>query len=500
MGLRIQNNIAALNSYNNVNRTDKAVSGSLEKLSSGFRINKAADDAAGLVVSEGLRSQIGGMTVAARNAQDGINVAQSADGALGVTTNILQRMRDLAVQASSGGAQDANAQKAANLEFGKLKEELTRITNTTAFGGQKLLDGNYKGVFQVGANAGEQLKVNLTSAALTGVEPTATFRAAKADVVANPGGGAAKTLTITQNGVDATVTIAAGASAQAVADAVATSTNNAFTGALDNGGNLVITSASSDSPITAKVGTSDLTAAPTPTPAPSKAAIAGTDLATPSGADKIFTITMGTKTASFTVADGTSDVAAAIETGLASNPDFQVQKDAVSGELRITSKANSSTAISVTYGGATPTPVPGANTTTGVADPAPTAPVTGPTGFDAAGLGLSAINLVDGTTPTDISKNVAASQAAINAIDAALRGVGTARATIGASQNRFEYALSSLNVSIENITASESAIRDTDMAAEMTKFTKNQILSQAGTSMLAQANSSTQNILTLLRG
>src|SRR5215210_3660195 len=136
MGLRINQNIAATNAYRNLTVTDGQMGKSLEKLSSGFRINRAGDDAAGLSISEGLRSQIGGLKVATRNAQDGISVVQTAEGALTETHAILQRMRDLAVQASNGGSQDASAQTAADTEFQQLKLELTRISDTTKFGSQ----------------------------------------------------------------------------------------------------------------------------------------------------------------------------------------------------------------------------------------------------------------------------------------------------------------------------------------------------------------------------
>ena len=296
MGLRINQNIAAMNAYRNLASTDKAQAGSLEKLSSGFRINKAADDAAGLSVSEGLRSQIGGLKVAVRNAQDGVNVAQTADGALTETTSILQRMRDLAVQSANGGSQDSAAQKAANTEFGQLKKELTRIADSTEFGGQKLLDGTYEGNFQVGANS-------------------------------------------------------------------ATATN-------------------------------------------------------------------------------------------------QINLDLTSGTL---------------------------DTESGI------------TGFDAAGLGLGdSIALAGATGASAVAANVTSALAAISALDVAIAGVSSARSVIGAQQNRFEHTMNNLNVAIENLSASESAIRDTDMAQEMTKFTRNQILAQAGTSMLSQANQASQNVLRLL--
>ena len=143
MGLRINQNIAAQNAYRNLSVTDGQMSKSLEKLSSGFRINRAADDAAGLSISEGLRAQIGGMKVAVRNTQDGVSVAQTAEGSLNESTAILQRMRDLAVQASNGGANDDDAKAASAKEMGQLNAELDRIGSTTAFGKSKLLDGSF---------------------------------------------------------------------------------------------------------------------------------------------------------------------------------------------------------------------------------------------------------------------------------------------------------------------------------------------------------------------
>src|SRR5215207_9758863 len=164
MGLRVNNNIAALNAYRNLSVTDGQMSKSLEKLSSGFRINRAADDAAGLAISEGLRSQIGGLTVAVRNTQDGISVVQTAEGALTETHSILQRMRDLSVQGSNAGGLNSDALSNIQSEIGQLKAELNRIAGATTFNGKKLLDGSYQAVFQVGANAGETISVGIGSA------------------------------------------------------------------------------------------------------------------------------------------------------------------------------------------------------------------------------------------------------------------------------------------------------------------------------------------------
>jgi flagellin len=165
MSLRINTNVGALNAYGNLSTNQASLQDAFEKLSSGLRINKAADDAAGLSISQGLTSQINGLTQAVRNAQDGTNVAQIADGALNTVQQILQRERDLAVQAANGGSQDTAAQTAAQSEITNLNTQLDNISKTTAFGGTKLLDGTYAGVFQVGANnsANEQLTLSLTS-------------------------------------------------------------------------------------------------------------------------------------------------------------------------------------------------------------------------------------------------------------------------------------------------------------------------------------------------
>lgn len=290
MGMSINTNLSALNTYRNLNSTQNDLSKSLEKLSSGLRINRAADDAAGLSISEGLKSQVGGLTVAARNAQDGISVVQTAEGGLTETHSILQRMRDLAVQAGND-SNNADSRTAIKTEVTELQKELTRISQSTNFNGIKLLDGTAsdqatgpgKLTFQVGANAGaaSQIDVDLTGADVS------------------------------------------------------------------------------------KVATA------------------------------------------LTVGDGTG-----------------------------------------------------------------------------------------GTIAFDSATNA---QAAITAIDAQIKSVSTARSNLGAIQNRFDHAINVTNVAKENLTAAGSRITDVDMAEEMVKYTRDNILSQAGTSMLAQANQSTQGVLSLLR-
>jgi flagellin len=161
MGLSVNTNIAAMNAYRNLSVTDGQMGKSLEKLSSGFRINRAADDAAGLAISEGLRSQIGGLKVAARNAQDGISVVQTAEGALTEVSSMLQRMNDLSVQYQNG-TQNADSKAAIEAEFDALKTEIDRIQDNTKFNGVALFGGSAATTFQVGFASGDKIDVDLS--------------------------------------------------------------------------------------------------------------------------------------------------------------------------------------------------------------------------------------------------------------------------------------------------------------------------------------------------
>ena len=391
MGLSINQNIAAVNSYRNLSNTQNDLSKSLEKLSSGFRINRAADDAAGLAISEGLRSQVGGLKVAARNAQDGISVVQTAEGALTETHAILQRLRDLSVQ----GANDSNNDKArANIktEADSLVKELGRIGESTNFNGTKLLDGSAGTLhFQVGADgdANSRISVDLSGANVKSIADQlgAATTGSTMDVV--------------------TPTLAAG--------------NFTFTTRETVGGNNVDTT----------VTTANLGAAGT-----------------------------------FKTVD---DLAAAL------NKDANFSKNLAASVNKDNQLVVTATDGAAVYGG----------------NAAGT--------HASAGTGAAAsVALVPGTTGLDFSTADAA-QTSIGRIDAQIEAVSTARAGLGAMQNRFEHTIKNINVSVENLSASESRIRDTDMASEMVSFTRAQILSQAGTAMLAQANQIPQGVLSLLR-
>ena len=416
MSLRVNNNIAALNAYRNLSVTDGQMSKSLEKLSSGFRINRAADDAAGLAISEGLRSQIGGLKVAVRNTQDGISVVQTAEGALTETHSILQRMRDLSVQASNSGSLSAAAKGNIQSEVVQLKAELDRIASTTSFNGKKLLDGTFNAAFQVGANAGETINVNLSTA------------------MGSTGLGVA--------GLDVT---AAGPYVPALA-----------TGA----GNVYVSTAAS---------------AAVPAVLTLVEAAAGTDFSTGTGTVASYQTLAG----SFSFGGKTFDLGSV---------DYSTSTTSTQALAALNAAATS--ALGLTAGS-----TPFAGSTTGLTFTVAQA-VTGYTTTGGAALTASVQDLAK-ATPTFSAASGATT--AISSLDTAIATVSTVRADIGALQNRFDHTVNNLNVAVENLTASESRIRDADMAQEMVQFTRSQILSQAGTAMLAQANQASQGVLQLLR-
>jgi flagellin len=385
MGMSVNTNVAALNAYRNLSVTDSQMNKSLERLSSGFRINRAADDAAGLAISEGLRSQIGGLKVAVRNTQDGVSVVQTAEGALTETHSILQRMRDLAVQ-SANDTNDTNSRAAIDAEADALNAELTRISSKTTFNNVNLLDGTYTNKqFQVGYAASDTINVSIA------------------------GGGKAAYNTFTDS-------------------------------------------------IPATAGTWTFTQAADATGPVTSAAIS---------------VTTGS------IAAGTSvdQIVSALNADTAFKTAFTASIDSTTGNLKVTATSGNGSAVGFTAGTVT-----GVTAGTGVAEAASGG------GFSASDLGVIGIDLTSQTGATT----------AIGLINTAIQTVSTSRANLGALQNRFEHTINNLNVTAENLTASESRIRDTDMAQEMTNFSRTQILTQAGTSMLAQANQSSQSILKLL--
>jgi flagellin len=375
----INTNIASLNAQRNLNASQTSLATSLQRLSSGLRINSAKDDAAGLAIATRFTSQINGLNQAARNANDGISLSQTAEGALGTVTDNLQRIRELAVQ-SANATNSLSDRQALNTEAQQLMSEINRVSTTTSFNGVKLLDGSFSSQdFQVGANAGEVITISAianTQASALGSTSVATL-----------------------NGVQAT-----GFATAIVA------------------GNLTVNG----------VDIGPLAAAAT-----QQARVAQVK-------DAINAISAQTK------------VAASV--------------DSSSGNLVLTS------AITITVAGT------GTAANLGVNPAAAAATVTTTTGF--AALDLS---------------SASGANLAIAYMDSALAGVNTARATLGAVQSRFASVVTNLQTTAENLSASRSRILDTDFATETANLTRAQIMQQAGTAMLAQANALPQTVLALLK-
>jgi flagellin-like hook-associated protein FlgL len=428
VGLSVNTNIAAMNAYRNLSTTNSQMSKSLERLSSGFRINRAADDAAGLAISEGLRSQIGGLTQAVRNTQDGTSVVQTAEGALSESTSILQRMRDLSVQASNAGSLNTTATSSIQKEIGQLKQELDRIASTTTFNGTKLLDGKFAKAFQVGANAGETIAVNIgsvgkgmdsTGLGVNGVDVTAVG----SYTVGSAGAGKVSATTAAGAAAAAVMTLTATGSDQFSGASSGIQPYKNLTGSINFGGKSF------------DLGSVDYSSV------------------TPSG----------TPATDATNSLAVLNAAAKSALGLTTNP------------------FAAATATTLTF-----------TVTDAVAG------FTAASGFALTSNGVATSNAQEVAAATATFSAATGASTAITAIDNAITAVSSARADLGAKQNRFEHTINNLNTTIENTTASESRIRDTDMASEMTNFTRTQVLTQAGTAMLAQANQSTQSILKLL--
>ncbi len=391
----INTNMQSLNAQRNLSTSTSSLSTSMQRLSSGLRVNSAKDDAAGLAISERMNSQVKGMNVAIRNANDGISLAQTAEGALGKVGDMMQRIRELAVQSANATNTDSD-RSSLQSEVAQLKSEIQRMTDTTSFNGKKLLDGSFTNQsFQVGANAGETIDVaSIANTNLTQLGDVAR--------------GTASTT---------------GAAAAATGFATATAAD-------------AIT-------ITGKSGQA---------------------------------VNIGVIPAAASAEERVNQVVAAInaksgETGVSAS------YSSTTDTITYTSAAQGSWDGSFTIGGTDD------GTTTGVVATTPTASTSTTTGA------LDAL---------DISTQGGAAAAMLQ-IDSALGTVNTARANLGAVQSRFENAVASLQVNAENLSAARGRIVDADFAKETANLSRAQILQQAGTAMIAQANQLPQGVLSLLR-
>jgi len=485
----INTNVPSLNSQRNLSTSQAQLNTSIQRLSSGMRINSAKDDAAGLAISDRMNSQIKGMTQATRNANDGVSMAQTAEGALSSSGDILQRIRELAVQ-SSNSSNSASDRKALQTEVTQLTSELSRIANTTEFNGQKLMDGSMGTAnFQVGANAGQLISMTGSNFNTNTYGNNRLDSSSVQAGTAATNGVTAGTITVNGSNGSEEVKVAINATAKETAAAI----NNAS-------------------------GTTGVTAT------------AKTEALLKADANKSFTFELksnnDTDAVKISFSTGGNDAngyAAAISAFNAQSAKTGVTAsyDAVGQGLKLTnadgedinvknvSSVTTAEATLGTYGTdgkalGTPLTTDGANGTTAIGriamDSEQSFSVTDTSGFALANAGGgNGSSKLKSVADLDIGTFEGA-QAAIKTADAALASVNSKRAEYGALQSRFESAISNLSSSTENLSASRSRIVDTDFAAETAKMTRGQILQQAGTSMLAQANSLPNGVLSLLRG
>jgi len=388
MALTVNTNIASLNTQRNLSKSASALETSMQRLSTGSRINSAKDDAAGLQISNRLTSQINGLNIAVRNANDGISLAQTAEGALQESTNVLQRMRDLAIQSANGSNSDDD-RLALQKEVTALQSELTRISEKTSFGSQKLLDGSFGSKdFQVGAQANEVVALELGN-----------FNSASLGL------SSGKSVTPT------------GYTAANLGTAAETVTFN-------------VTNAGTTHSIKVELG----------------------------------------------LGAGTKDAVKAINEKLSS---FGVRAEDNAGALKLTA-SNEVTALTTTSS------IAG---TAGAFAAAESTHALGTANSATSGAAVTTINI--GSAP--------GAQTAIGIIDAAIKQIDDKRADLGAFQNRMGNTISNLQNISENVSAARGRIQDTDFAAETANLSKNQILQQAGTAILAQAKQLPQAVLSLLQ-
>lgn len=457
--MRINNNISALNAWRNLTMTDGSIGKSLEKLSSGLRINRAADDAAGLAISEKMRAQIKGLNQAVRNAQDGISLIQTAEGALTETHSILQRMRELAVQASNDTLTTED-RDTIQKEVDQLVQEVNRISDTTEFNTRKLLNGAAGLDAKVsGANASSVSVQGGTASTLAGAQ--ISLNAATLAQSATITGGAPYAVaggTITVNGTSIQI-----AATDTLNDTIAKI--NAVTGqtgvvARDNAGALELSTVDTGSAAKLTIGNFDVVFS---------AAQFANPTMTDQGADATVTIGSGAVATGY-VARG-NEITITDSTSTANGLTFRVNSAfAAVGGAVIDVTANNAMNFQI-----------GAN--------AGQSMYASVGNMSATALGISNINVTARSSASD----------AVAVLDTAIKTVSGERAKLGAVQNRLEHTINNLGAAAENLTAAESRIRDVDMAQEMTAFTRNQILMQAGTAMLAQANQKPQSVLQLLR-
>ena len=479
MALSVVTNTSSLNAQRNLTKSGDGLATSMQRLSSGMRINSAKDDAAGMQIANRMTSQINGLGVAQRNANDGISMAQTAEGAMQASTDILQRMRELSLQSANGSNSDGD-REALQKEVSQLQTELTRIADTTSFGNTKLLDGSFGSkAFQVGANSNETISLNLSSVKASDIgNNSRTLAGAVGDAV-GLGAASAAGAAVTTNGVTA-----ATSAFELNGTVISTPANAATAGDVAD----LVNAKSAETGIVADASTA-ATLSNIPVGSINFDLNGTTVTANTASATDLVELTD-----SINKVTGDTGIVA-VNNGSTITLTDQSGKDIDIGDTSANmSVAGSSqtTAINLVAGGNDSTSVAG----TVKLSSTNSFSVTGTVGAGVGGAGSSALAKV---STIDIGTALGA-QTALDSIDGALAQIDDQRASLGAIQNRFSHTINNLANIEENVSASRSRIQDTDFAVETAVMTKNQILQQAGTSILAQANQIPQAAISLIGG
>jgi flagellin len=477
MGLYINTNVASLNAQRNLTNSTSSLSRSFQRLSSGLRINGAKDDAAGLAISNRLTAQIRGLNQAVRNTNDGISLAQTAEGALGETQNILQRVRELSVQ-SANDTNSASDRESLQAEVEQLTAEINRIGETTTFNNNKILDGSFLGAsFHVGANSRETITVNVADG-----RATSLGRQARNDGTVVSAGVSIASGSLAVNGVSIRGTVAADDTVSttlndgsAVAKAAAINDSTKFTGVR------AIVNKSEDS------NNADIT----------NGVLNSVDFIKVNG-ETITGITVQNGDADDTLVNAINAVTDKTGVIASLNDASQLVLTAQDGRnIEVTASTVAAASITglnseVTGGSITLQAERQVTINNGTAN------INAGTGFGTGqGEFIYGVNNANTVSTIDITSREGANLA-IDIADVAIGQVSSIRADLGAVQNRLESTINNLNATAENLSAARSRILDADFASETAQFTRNQIIQQAGVSVLAQANQQPQVALSLL--
>lgn len=495
----INTNIMSLLAQQNLNTSQSALNTAMTRLSSGLRINSAQDDPAGYAISQQMTTQVNGLNTAVQNANNGVSLAQTAQGALTQITNNLQNIRELAVE-SANATNSATDRAALDSQVQQDLQQVQQIATTTAFNGQNLLDGTFgNATFQVGANVGQTVQVSLNSSMQTNaIGQTANYAGgatySAASNLGTQGTG------VTANALTSTgLTIAVGTgAAQAISASVAGSTGLGQTASSA----WAKAAAINDSGLTGVTATADTTfqaAFATNATGAYSLSINGTAIETAAAAG---TVTGAVLATAINANSATTGVTASFAGGNltlqnAGGGDIKIAQTATATEgLGAATGTNNTVNTALTFAAGTVTA-----TATGSVQLTSSSSLT-LGGGQVADVGYAAKTYALGnSTLANVNvTSVANANAAIQSVDAALSAVNSYAAQLGAVSNRFQSTVSNLQTSSQNITAARSSIMDADFAAETANMTRAQILQQAGTAILAQANTAPQNVLTLLKG